>query len=58
MSPCAEAANFMHESALKLRRIASLQSFLESQLLEMARGLEERADHLESKARKDADPSV
>jgi hypothetical protein len=41
-----KAIQFIHESAERLRRIASLQAFLAPQLLEMARGLDEQADEL------------
>ena len=41
-----KAIQFIHESAEQLRRIASLQAFLAPQLLEMARGLDERANEL------------
>jgi hypothetical protein len=42
-----ETARFMRESAKELRRIASLQSFLEPRLLKMAQELEEKAGQLD-----------
>jgi hypothetical protein len=47
MSDPTEAAHFMRESAKELRRIASLQTFLQPKLLTMAHGLDERADRFE-----------
>jgi hypothetical protein len=47
MSDHTEAARYMRASAKELRRIASLQCFLEPKLLKMAQELEERAGQLD-----------
>jgi hypothetical protein len=48
MSDHTEAARYMRESAKELRRIASLQCFLEPKLLRIARELEERPGQLDN----------
>jgi hypothetical protein len=48
MSDREKAVQFMRDSAWQLRRIAGLQSFLAPRFLEIASGLEQHADELET----------